>query len=534
MSGERGGDGRKMTKRRRSSLSGEEAGGGDNLGGEGPLKKGLVEGDLGRQGHLKKGPWTSTEDVILIDYVNKHGEGNWNAVQKYSGLARCGKSCRLRWANHLKPDLKKGAFTPEEESRIIELHANMGNKWARMAVELPGRTDNEIKNYWNTRLKRMQRAGLPIYPDEIFQRVLNGNQESLNAGTLTNEASQHEDLQQTDSFDIPDVEFRNFKLRRGVLYEPSILDMPESSMLEQNSESSHNYSMWLPMMPPLKRLQESDMLYNSLDSCISSAVPVLDQYGNYTCKNISDHPNLSSPCDPILNTSKQFHGDDLTGSHATLNGNTSSSSAPVSGVMEMELPSLQYSQTQQGSWTGPASPLPSPESVATLIQSPPIEPIQSDPVSPQSSGLLEAIFYNSKSLQGSNIGSLQETTDNCVPTEAIKSSTLIPHKTERDELGEPNPPFGQSTASVVTDYNPFSTYSVDGLQSVTKTQDFNHEAVTEFPASYSKKKEILNQIDFTRPDALLDLGWLGNSTEYGKDQILLKDALTTFIEDFHV
>lgn len=83
---------------------------------------------------LKKGPWTSAEDKILSEYVKKHGEGNWNAVQKHSGLSRCGKSCRLRWANHLRPNLKKGAITQEEEQLIIELHARMGNKWARMAA----------------------------------------------------------------------------------------------------------------------------------------------------------------------------------------------------------------------------------------------------------------------------------------------------------------------------------------------------------------------------------------------------------------
>lgn len=99
----------------------EEASSGGNFGGGSPLKK---------------GPWTSTEDAILIDYVHKHGEGNWNAVQKYSGLSRCGKSCRLRWANHLRPDLRKGSFTPDEERHIIELHAKMGNKWARMAAEV--------------------------------------------------------------------------------------------------------------------------------------------------------------------------------------------------------------------------------------------------------------------------------------------------------------------------------------------------------------------------------------------------------------
>nr|CAB3474587.1 unnamed protein product [Digitaria exilis] len=85
---------------------------------------------------LKKGPWTSAEDAILVDYVKKHGEGNWNAVQKNTGLLRCGKSCRLRWANHLRPNLKKGAFTPEEERLIIQLHAKMGNKWARMAAHV--------------------------------------------------------------------------------------------------------------------------------------------------------------------------------------------------------------------------------------------------------------------------------------------------------------------------------------------------------------------------------------------------------------
>lgn len=95
------------------------------------------EGDNSVQGViLKKGPWTSAEDAILIDYVKKHGEGNWNAVQKNSGLFRCGKSCRLRWANHLRPNLKKGAFTQEEEQLIVELHAKMGNKWARMAAHV--------------------------------------------------------------------------------------------------------------------------------------------------------------------------------------------------------------------------------------------------------------------------------------------------------------------------------------------------------------------------------------------------------------
>ncbi|KAJ7963795.1 MYB transcription factor [Quillaja saponaria] len=135
---------------------GDGGGGGDGDGDSG-----------GRAGlevvNFKKGPWTISEDAILIDYVTKHGEGNWNTVQKNSGLARCGKSCRLRWANHLRPHLKKGPFSQEEQKLILELHSKYGNKWALMATLLPGRTDNEIKNYWNTRVKRRQRQGIPLY-----------------------------------------------------------------------------------------------------------------------------------------------------------------------------------------------------------------------------------------------------------------------------------------------------------------------------------------------------------------------------------
>ncbi|MFS7998807.1 putative transcription factor MYB-HB-like family [Helianthus anomalus] len=133
---------------------------------------------------LKKGPWTAAEDAILMEYVKKNGEGNWNAVQRNSGLMRCGKSCRLRWANHLRPNLKKGAFTPEEERQIIELHSKFGNKWARMALHLQGRTDNEIKNYWNTRLKRRLRAGLPIYPVDFQHHHRRHHEQSLQNQTI--------------------------------------------------------------------------------------------------------------------------------------------------------------------------------------------------------------------------------------------------------------------------------------------------------------------------------------------------------------
>ncbi|KAK6919476.1 SANT/Myb domain [Dillenia turbinata] len=108
---------------------------------------------------VKKGVWTSEEDRLLMSYVNKHGHPNWRQLPKLAGLARCGKSCRLRWLNYLQPNIKRGNFTKEEDDIILKLHAELGNKWSAIAASLSGRTDNDIKNHWHTSLKKKIKSG---------------------------------------------------------------------------------------------------------------------------------------------------------------------------------------------------------------------------------------------------------------------------------------------------------------------------------------------------------------------------------------
>ncbi|KAI3801452.1 hypothetical protein L1987_29557 [Smallanthus sonchifolius] len=111
---------------------------------------------MGHDDHetTRKGPWTENEDFQLVFYVHMFGDRRWDFIAKVSGLKRTGKSCRLRWVNYLNPGLKRGKLAPHEERLVLELHFKHGNRWSKIARKLPGRTDNEIKNYWRTFLRK--------------------------------------------------------------------------------------------------------------------------------------------------------------------------------------------------------------------------------------------------------------------------------------------------------------------------------------------------------------------------------------------
>ncbi|KAF7818654.1 transcription factor RAX2-like [Senna tora] len=112
--------------------------------------------------NVKRGPWSPEEDATLKDYIHKHGTGgNWIALPRKAGLKRCGKSCRLRWLNYLRPNIKHGDFSEDEDRLICTLFASIGSRWSIIAGQLPGRTDNDIKNYWNTKLKKKMMGSNP-------------------------------------------------------------------------------------------------------------------------------------------------------------------------------------------------------------------------------------------------------------------------------------------------------------------------------------------------------------------------------------
>lgn len=179
---------------------------------------------------LKRGPWSKEEDDLLINYINKNGHPNWRALPKLAGLLRCGKSCRLRWTNYLRPDIKRGNFTSEEEDTIIKLHQVIGNRWSAIAARLPGRTDNEIKNIWHTRLKKkMSKSQVQEIQEETSMET-SKSEEILDIHSEPENSNVDIHLESENSKDNSEISSTKTNIE--------IQQQPSSSVLSSSSTSS--------------------------------------------------------------------------------------------------------------------------------------------------------------------------------------------------------------------------------------------------------------------------------------------------------
>lgn len=229
--------------------------------------------------NVKKGPWSPEEDATLKAYIQQNGTGgNWIALPQKIGLKRCGKSCRLRWLNYLRPNIKHGGFTEDEENIICNLYLSIGSRWSIIAAQLPGRTDNDIKNYWNTRLKkklmakqRKEQAACRLLEQEIkresetflVNQTMNqlpywGQQQTAMAMMHPNHAAHHLGNQdqiarlltkiEEQIYDDPQLISNGSNYQYPTQDQLYVLDtsgVEASSAVAINSATNLNYTQWL-------------------------------------------------------------------------------------------------------------------------------------------------------------------------------------------------------------------------------------------------------------------------------------------------